>query len=378
MRKFKLNRWILTLNAGSSSIKYSLFQFKKGKLKIEEKGMVEKIGEEISYFQKTGDKKIKVKIENHAQALGLLLRELKKKIKEPLTLYGVGHRVVHGGEKFKDSVIINSKVLNTIKKFSDLAPLHNPPAVLVISECMKRLKSVPQVAVFDTSFHQTIPERAFIYALPYKFYTRYGIRRYGFHGTSHRYVTMEAARRLGKDIKRLKLITCHLGNGCSITAVDKGRSIDTSMGFTPLEGLVMGTRCGDIDPAIIFYLADKGYRPKEIERILNRKSGLLGLSGISNDMRVIEQKMRKGNRRAKLAYEVFVYRLAKYISAYLGILGGADAVVFTAGIGEHQNRVREDIKKILDPVFKKFRTKILVIPTNEELMIATEVLRLLK
>lgn len=340
--------------------------------------MVEKIGEEISYFQKTGEKKVKVKIENHAQALGLLLKELRKKINDPLRLYGVGHRVVHGGEKFKDSVIINSRVLNAIKKFSHLAPLHNPPAVVVISECMKLLKSVPQVAVFDTSFHQTIPERAFVYALPYKFYTRYGIRRYGFHGTSHRYVSMEAAKLLRKDIKKLKLITCHLGNGCSITAIDKGKSIDTSMGFTPLEGLVMGTRSGDIDPAIIFYLAEKGYGLKEIEKILNRESGLLGLSGISNDMRIIEKKMKEGNKRAKLAYDVFIYRLAKYISAYLGILGGAEAVVFTAGIGEHQDMVRKDIKKILAPVFKKFKTKILVIPTNEELMIATEVLRLLK
>ena len=377
MKKSDLKTWILTLNAGSSSIKYSLFQY-KGKLRVEEKGMVEKIGEESSYFEKSGGRKIKVKARNHGQALGVILKDLLGKIDSPSSLYGVGHRVVHGGEKFKDSVIINSRVLKTIKKFSHLAPLHNPPAIVVISACMNLLKSVPQVAVFDTSFHQTIPERAFIYALPYKFYTRYRIRRYGFHGTSHRYVTIEAARRLGKDVSSLKLITCHLGNGCSITAVDKGKSVDTSMGFTPLEGLVMGTRCGDIDPAIIFYLAQRGYKLEEIEEILNRKSGLLGISGISNDMRIVEKKMGKGNRRAKIAYEVFVYRLAKYISAYLGILGGADAVVFTAGIGEHQKRVREDVKKILNPVLRKCGTRILVIPTNEELMIAKEVLRLLK
>jgi len=339
--------------------------------------MVEKIGEEVSYFQKSGSKKIKVKTGGHSQALNIILNELNKKIDNPDSLYGVGHRVVHGGEKFQDSVVINSDVLKVIKRFSYLAPLHNPPAIAVISACMKILKSVPQVAVFDTSFHQTMPPRAFLYALPYKFYTRYGIRRYGFHGTSHRYVALEAARRLGKDISKLKLITCHLGNGCSVTAVQGGKSIDTSMGFTPLEGLVMGTRCGDIDPAIIFYLAHKGYKLQEIERILNRESGLLGISGISNDMRIIEKKMQEGNKRAKLAYEVFIYRLAKYISAYIGILGGCDAVVFTAGIGEHQRRVREGIKRMLNPVFKKLGTRIMVIPTNEELMIANEVLRLL-
>jgi len=345
---------------------------------MEERGMVEKIGEEVSYFQKSGGKKIKVKTEGHSQALNIILDELNRKIDNPNSLYGVGHRVVHGGEKFQDSVVINSEVLKVIKKFSHLAPLHNPPAIVVISACMKSLKSVPQVAVFDTSFHHTVPPRAFIYALPYKFYTRYGIRRYGFHGTSHRYVALEAARRLGKDISKLKLITCHLGNGCSITAIQGGKSIDTSMGFTPLEGLVMGTRCGDIDPAIIFYLTHKGYKLQEIERILNRESGLLGISGISNDMRIIEKKMREGNKRAKLAYEVFVYRLAKYISAYIGILGGCDAVVFTAGIGEHQKRVRDDIKKMLNPVFKKLGIRIMVVPTNEELMIANEVLRLLQ
>jgi acetate kinase len=275
-------------------------------------------------------------------------------------------------------VIIDKRVLSHIKKYIPLAPLHNPPAVLGIEACFKLLPKVPQVAIFDTSFHQTIPDYAFTYALPYELYAKFKIRRYGFHGTSHRYVAIEAARKLGKPFNRVKLITCHLGNGCSITAIKNGKSIDTSMGLTPLEGLVMGTRSGDIDPAIIFFLIDKGYKPKEIEELLNKKSGLLGLSGLSNDMRVIEKGIKKGNKRAELAYKVFIYRLVKYISAYMGILGGADAIVLTGGIGENQKMVRRDISRMLRPLLKVFGTKLLVIPTNEELMIAREVLRLVR
>lgn len=366
--------WVLTLNSGSSSIKYSLFKSTL-ELCLEERGLIEKIGEEVSYFLKENQKK-RLRVKNHREAVEIILEEIKNKIQKPSELIGIGHRVVHGGEKFKSSVILDNKVLGDIKKYTSLAPLHNPPAVLVIEACIKLLKEVKQIAVFDTSFHQTLPEYAYIYALPYEFYKKYRIRKYGFHGTSHKYVAIEASKILGKPLNRVKLIICHLGNGCSITAIKNGKSIDTSMGFTPLEGLVMGTRCGDIDPAIIFFLINKGYRPGEIETMLNKKSGLLGLSGISNDMRLIVKEYWQGSKRAKLAYEVFIYRLAKYISSYLGILAGCDAIVFTGGIGENQLIVREDIKKLLKTVLKKFKVKVLVIPTNEELMIAKEVLRL--
>ncbi|MDP8216983.1 MAG: acetate kinase [Candidatus Kaelpia imicola] len=368
--------WFLTINSGSSSIKYSLFKVNK-RLSLAEKGVVEKIGEEQSFF-KTGSRVLRLSIPDHHKAIDLILDAIKREIKDISSLAGIGHRVVHGGEKFKESVVIDSEVLNYIKKCSHLAPLHNPPAVLSIEASVKLLKSIPQIAVFDTAFHHTIPDYAYNYAIPYKFYRQYKIRRYGFHGTSHHYIALEAAKVLNKKLKDTKIISCHLGNGCSITAINGGRSIDTSMGFTPLEGLVMGTRSGDIDPAIVLFLEERGFNYTEIDKILNRESGLLGISGLSNDMRAIERAMLNKNKRAHLAYNIFLYRLIKYISSYIGILEGVDAVILTGGIGENQVRLKRDIKKRLKSILDKFDARVLVIPTDEELMIAREGLRLLK
>ena len=368
--------WFLTINSGSSSIKYSLFKITK-RLSLIEKGFVEKIGEERSSL-KFGQKVLKVDIPSHHQAIDLILDSVKKKIKEISSLAGIGHRVVHGGEKFKESVIIDGKVLNYIKRCSHLAPLHNPPAIASIEASIKLLKDIPQIAVFDTAFHHTIPDYAYHYAIPYKFYRDYKIRRYGFHGTSHHYIALEAAKVLKRRLKDMKIISCHLGNGCSITAIKGGHSIDTSMGFTPLEGLVMGTRSGDIDPAIIFFLEERGFSSAQIEEILNRESGLLGISGVSNDMRTLEISMINKNKRSQLAYDIFLYRLIKYISSYIGILGGVDSIVLTGGIGENQVRLKKDINKKLKFMLDKFDAKVITIATDEELMIAREGVRLLR
>lgn len=338
---------ILVLNSGSSSIKYKLFDISGGNEKLLNKGIVEKIGETVP---------------GHKEALGIILSKI------TVDVEAVGHRVVHGGDRFKESILIDEGVIKAIEDFSELAPLHNPPALLTISESRKILSGIPHVAVFDTAFFQTIPERAYLYAIPYRFYEKHKVRRYGFHGTSHRYVANQAAKVLKKPISELKIITCHLGNGCSITAVENGRAIDTSMGFTPLEGLVMGTRSGDLDPAIVPYIMEKENIDAEgaIE-LLNKESGLLGISGISNDMRDIIKK-KGSSKNARLAFEIFVYRIKKYISAYRGIMGDADAVVFTGGIGENQPGLVKDIcKGLLAPDLK-----ILSIPTDEELMIARD------
>jgi len=285
---------------------------------------------------------------------------------------------VHGAEKFKRPVVVTTSVIKEIKKCCGIAPLHNPANLEGILACKKLLPEVKQIAVFDTAFHQTIPDYAYIYGLPYSYYKKFGIRKYGFHGTSHEYVAQEAARILKKPLKRLKIITCHLGNGCSITAVDKGRSIDTSMGFTPLEGLVMGTRCGDIDPALVTYIMRKmRLNIQQTEDLLNKRSGLLGISGTSNDMRVLLSSVKSGNLRARLAIDIFVYRIKKYIGAYIAILGGLDALVFTAGIGENKRAIREKICQGKFLYLNK-RPKILVIPTNEELMIARQTYQLIR
>ena len=342
---------ILVINSGSSSIKYKLFVMPKAR--IIAKGIIEHIGEKGS------------KIQDHYTGLKIILKRISQ-------IDLVGHRVVHGGEEFKRPILINKSVIRKIKQCCALAPLHNPANLTGILACQKLLPGLKQVAVFDTAFHQTLPDYAYIYGLPYEYYRELGIRKYGFHGSSHQYVSSEAARRLKKPLPKLKIITCHLGNGCSITAVDKGRSIDTSMGFTPLEGLIMGTRCGDIDPALVTYIMrKKKINLGQIDDILNKASGLKGISGISNDMRVLEDKVRTGNKRAKLAVEVFIHRIKKYIGAYTAIMGGCDALVFTAGIGEHQKRIRE---KICQGIFahQKKKPKILVIPTDEELMIARQ------
>lgn len=361
---------ILVINCGSSSAKYQLFDIKK--YRVLAKGLIERIGQEGHCA-------------SHYDAIAEIVRKLTDvktgAIKSKSEIDGIGHRVVHGGEEFKESVLITAKVISSIEKYSELAPLHNPPSLAGIKACADILKGIPQVAVFDTSFHQTMPEKAFLYGLPYKYYEKYGIRKYGFHGTSHKWVAQAATKELGKAAKKLKLITCHLGNGCSITAVSGGRSVDTSMGFTPLEGLIMGTRSGDLDPAVVFYLMEKeNLSTQRINDILNKESGLLGISGISNDMRdLIKGSRGKGQEasRARLALDMFVYRIKKYIGAYQAAMDGLDAIVFTAGIGEHNpwlvNRIKRDLKKVVSK-----KVKFLVIPTNEELLIARDTCELIK
>jgi len=338
---------ILVLNSGSSSIKYKLFDISEKKERCLGKGAVERIGDRIS---------------SHKEALSLILDKIDTRIE------AVGHRVVHGGDRFRESMLIDDKLIDAIGQFNELAPLHNPPALLTINESRDLLSDIPHVAVFDTAFYQTMPEAAYLYAIPYELYKKYKIRKFGFHGTSHRYVAQQAAKKLKKPLARLKLITCHLGNGCSITAVKHGKAIDTSMGFTPLEGLVMGTRSGDLDPAIVPYIMEKErIDAGSVIDLLNKKSGLLGISGISNDMREII-KAKNNSKKAQIALDIFVYRIKKYIGAYAGIMAGVDAVVFTGGIGEnHPKLMREICKDIVGP-----KVKALIIPTDEELMIARD------
>lgn len=395
---------ILVINCGSSSIKYQLIN--REERKVLAKGLLEKIGEiNSSQAHRIGGKVVKKQDEvaNYEEGLksilALLLDEERGVIKDASEISVVGHRVVHGGEDFFHSVLIDDEVIKTIKSYISLAPLHNPPNLAGIKAARSLFPDVPQVAVFDTAFHQTLPEKAFLYALPYQYYEKYKIRRYGFHGTSHRYIAERAAKVLKKPLKELKIITCHLGNGCSITAIDKGKSIDTSMGFTPLEGLVMGTRCGDVDAAAVLFLMEKeNFTTAQMDNLLNKQSGLLGISGISNDLREVQKWVVKGNQRAKLALEVFAYRIKKYIGAYSAVLGGLDALIFSAGIGENEVNIRDKICQGLEflGVYldkKKNRAgskasrfistesspaKILVIPTNEEEMIAEETWHVVK
>lgn len=362
---------VLVINCGSSSAKYQLFDADR-RVSLA-KGIIERIGQYGSACH-----------DHHAAIKTIVDRLTDPKtgvIASSSEIGGVGHRVVHGGEEFKESTLITRKVLASIEKYSALAPLHNPPSLSGIRACETILKGVPQVAVFDTSFHQTMPEAAFLYGLPLEYYKKYALRKYGFHGTSHRFVAEEAARRLGKPKRNLKLITCHLGNGCSMTAVDGGRSMDTSMGFTPLEGLIMGTRSGDLDPAAVLILLEKeGSSTSTINDLLNKKSGLLGISGVSNDMRDIVKGSRgKGAnaRRCKLAIEMFVYRIKKYIGAYMAAMGGLDAVIFTAGISEHCPWLINRIKKDLAPCLPS-GVKFMVVPTNEELLIARDTFGIIK
>jgi len=392
---------ILVINCGSSSIKYQLIN--RGKRKVLTKGLLEKIGKaNSSQIHYIGGKVVKKQDEvaNYEEGLrsilALLLDKKRGVIKDASEISAVGHRVVHGGEDFFHSILIDDEVIKTIKSYISLAPLHNPPNLAGIKAARSLLPDVPQVAVFDTAFHQTLPGKAFLYALPYQYYEKYKIRRYGFHGTSHRYIAERAAKFLKKPLKELKIITCHLGNGCSITAIDKGKSIDTSMGFTPLEGLVMGTRCGDIDAAAVLFLMEKeNFTTAQMDNLLNKQSGLLGISGISNDLREVQKWVVKGDQRAKLALEVFPYRIKKYIGAYSAVLGGLDALIFSAGIGENEANIRDEICQrleflgvYLDKNKNRARSKasrfistesspakILVIPTNEEEMIAEETWR---
>ncbi|MFA6142300.1 MAG: acetate kinase [Candidatus Omnitrophota bacterium] len=378
--------YILVINCGSSSAKYQLFDVARN-ISLA-RGVVERIGQADSCLrhEKTGHSTYhsKVTCRDHHAAIKIIVDTLSGShgvVKSKYEICGIGHRVVHGGEEFKESTLITEKVIRSIKKYSELAPLHNPPSLSGIVACSAILKGIRQVAVFDTSFHQTMPERAFMYGLPFDYYKRYGIRKYGFHGTSHRFVSEEAARILKRPIKKLKLITCHLGNGCSMTAVDGGKSVDTSMGFTPLEGLLMGTRSGDLDPAVVLHILEKeNLSINYVNDLLNKNSGLLGISGVGNDMRDI-LKGAKGSgqeaRRCKLAIEMFVYRIRKYIGAYFAAMGSLDAVVITAGVGENNPWLVKRLKAELGNVVPK-KTKFLVIPTNEELLIAQDTYRIIR
>jgi len=388
---------VLVINAGSSSVKYYLYQMPQAEVLAN--GLVERIGEEtseLSHFFHGKAHTVSTKVEDVEKAMELILETLADKkvgvLRRISEIGAVGHRVVHGGEEFTGSVIIDEKVIASIEKFADLAPLHNPPNLAGILAAKRNLPNLKQVACFDTAFHATIPKVAYMYALPYELYEKYGIRRYGFHGISHRYVARRAAAIMGRGKYDINAITCHLGNGCSVTAVKQGRSVDTSMGLTPLEGVPMGTRSGDLDPAILFYLADKGYDAKALKTLCNKQSGLLGISGISNDMRNLEEFARKGNARAKLAIDVFCYRIKKYIGAYAAVLDTIDAVVFTGGIGENSVFMREKICNAVTQIgmqldytanktaiakeaeinTKDSKVKVFVIPTNEQAAIAND------
>jgi acetate kinase len=392
---------MIAINAGSSSLKFQLFEMPSEE--VITKGIVERIGLNDSIFQISvnGEKKKDVlDIPDHEVAVKMLLDKLTTLgiIKSINEIEGVGHRVVHGGEEFGDSVVITDEVIEKIEKLSELAPLHNPANLTGIRAFQQALPNVPAVAVFDTAFHQTMPENSFLYSLPYNYYKEYGIRKYGFHGTSHKYVSERAAEMLGRPIEHLRLISCHLGNGASIAAIEGGKSIDTSMGFTPLAGVTMGTRSGNIDPALIPYIMEKTNKTAdEVLDVLNKESGMLGVSGFSSDLRDIEDESIKGNERAELALQVFANRIHKYIGSYAARMSGVDAIIFTAGIGENSSSIRERVLKGLefmgvywDPALNKIRgeeafisyphspVKVMVIPTDEEVMIARDIVRLTK
>ena len=389
---------VLVINCGSSSIKYRLYDMSNEHLLA--KGLVEKIGEDssrLTHEANGGRDERKQRVANHSEAFDLLTDALTHgpaaAIQGPADITAVGHRVVHGGEGFTESVQIDEKVIALVEQFVVLAPLHNPPNLVGIREAMRHYPDVPHVAVFDTAFHETMPPTAYLYALPYDLYEKERIRRYGFHGTSHRFVMLQAARMCNIPVERFNAITCHLGNGCSLAAIRNGHSVDTSMGLTPLEGVPMGTRSGDVDPAIIFFIAEqRGLSLGEINSLMNKKSGLLGLSGVSNDVRELWEAVDKGSQRAELALDVFAYRVRKYIGAYLAVLGRTDAVILTGGIGENAKRLRERICAGLDNLGVQFDPKaneqcvgkegviskpgspikLLVVPTNEELLIARD------
>ncbi|GAB3060987.1 acetate kinase [Salinicoccus sesuvii] len=390
---------IIAINAGSSSFKFQLFEMPEEKEIA--KGLVERIGLENGIFSITvdGEKhKIEQNFKDHEEAVNIMLKELVdfNVIKDINEIEASGHRVVHGGEIFDDSALIDDETIRHIQELSELAPLHNPANLMGINAFRELLPDVPHVAVFDTSFHQTMPESSYLYSLPYNYYEDYGIRKYGFHGTSHKYVTERASELMGRPLEELRIISCHLGNGASIAAVKGGKSVDTSMGFTPLAGVTMGTRSGNIDPALIPYIMEKtGKSAVEVLNVLNKESGLLGVSGFSSDLRDIESEAQEGNERAILALEVFGERIHKYMGSYATRMGGLDAIIFTAGVGENSDIVREKVVQGLefmgvyfDPTMNKVRgeekfinhpyspVKIIIIPTDEEVMIARDVMRI--
>ena len=390
---------VLVLNCGSSSIKYKLYDM-NGQKELASGG-IEKIGLPDSFLKfslSDGSKQvITQEIKEHTAGIELILKTLTDAkygvIKSLDQIDAVGHRVVHGGDKFCSSVVINQEVINKIEECVDLAPLHNPANLKGIYAIQKILPKVPQVAVFDTSFHQTMPSYAYIYALPYDYYEKYGVRRYGFHGTSHRYVAKRGCEFLGLDLENSRIITAHIGNGGSITAIKNGKSIDTSMGMTPVEGLMMGSRSGSVDPGVLTYLMEKeNLSTRQINDIINKKSGLVGVSGVSSDMRDIENAIEQGNERARLAMDMYFYYILKYVSGYIAVLGGVDAIIFTGGVGENQpimrkyvcdslaflgvdfnNELNDRIKgRETELTFPNSKVRVAVIPTNEELAIAID------
>lgn len=396
---------VLVLNCGSSSLKYQLIDMTDESVLC--KGLVERIGIEGSVLKHEkdgleGKHIVEEPMKNHKDAINHVLNAIVDAkvgaVKDMTEIEAVGHRIVHGGEKFAKSVVVTEDVLESIKSVSDLAPLHNPANLMGIDAVTSILPNVKQVAVFDTAFHQTMPEKSYLYGLPHELYTKYGVRRYGFHGTSHMYVSQKAAEMLGKSPEDLKIITCHLGNGASIAAVKNGKVVDTSMGLTPLEGLIMGTRCGDIDPAIIpFIMKKEGLSADEVDTLMNKKSGVYGMTGISSDFRDIEDAANNGDKKAINALDAYIQRVKKYIGAYAAEMNGVDAIVFTAGLGENSIVMRADICDDMEFFGVKIdkeknnvrskdtiistddsKVKVLLIPTNEELMIARDTYKLVK
>lgn len=396
---------VLVLNCGSSSLKYQLIDMTNESVLC--KGLVERIGIDGSVLKHEkpgldGKHIVETPMKDHKDAINHVLSAVVDEkvgaVKDMKEIDAVGHRIVHGGEKFASSAVLTDEVIAAIEGVSDLAPLHNPANLMGVEACKAILPDVVQVAVFDTAFHQTMPEKTFLYGLPYELYTKYGIRRYGFHGTSHMYVTQRAAEMLGKAPEDLRIITCHLGNGASIAAVDHGKCLDTSMGLTPLEGLIMGTRCGDIDPAIIpFIMKKENLDADGVDKLMNKQSGVYGMTGISSDFRDIEDAANNGDKKAINALEAYIQRVKKYIGAYAAEMNGVDAVVFTAGLGENSISMRADICKDMeflginideeknnvrgkDTVIstEDSKVKVLLIPTNEELMIARDTVKLAK
>ena len=394
---------VLVVNCGSSSLKYQLID--SSTEKVLAVGLCERIGIDGSTLKHTpaGGEKVEIvsPMENHEVAIKMVLEALVDSehgvISSLSEIKAVGHRVVHGGEKFASSVVITDEVMKAIEECNDLAPLHNPANLIGINACKTLMPGVPMVAVFDTAFHQTMPEEAYMYGLPYEYYEKYKVRRYGFHGTSHSFVSKRTAEVAGLDINNSKIIVCHLGNGASISAVLNGKSVDTSMGLTPLEGLIMGTRSGDLDPAIIDFIAKKeNLSLDEVNTVLNKKSGVFGISGISSDFRDLLKGAEEGNKRARLAVDMFSYRVAKYVGAYMAAMNGVDAIAFTAGVGENNGYVRKMVLDRFEYMGIKVddeknalrgeelvvstpdsKVKVCVIPTNEELAIARETVALL-
>jgi len=398
---------ILVLNCGSSSIKYQLYSMAKDQEDVVAVGIVERIGftDAVISHKPTGKTKYKeiLPVTDHTMGINLIMKTLVDKehgiLKSADEIAAVGHRVVQGGEKYKESVLITKEVIKDIEACIELAPLHNPANLKGIISIDSLLPGIPQIAVFDTSFHQSLPPHAYMYAIPREYYEKYGIRKYGYHGTSHKYVYRKTSQILGKDTRKMKVVSCHLGNGASVTAIEHGKSMDTSMGFTPVDGLIMGTRTGDIDPGVLLFLADKEHLSlKGISNLINKRSGMMGISEISSDMRDLELAYYEGNERASLALTMYAYRVKKFIGAYAAIMNGLDCVIFTGGIGENDFNIRRMILQNMeylgidfdepanhgvkgqDKIITKPDSDVtaLVVKTNEELVIATDTYKILE